>query len=173
MNFFAAQDQARRASRRLVGAYVLATVLIVAGVTSVVGFTLYTFTDLGYTYTVGQFVRNNTAILAATALITALIIVGGSMFKTAVLSSGGGAVDSGYSELIMLLATTTIAAAFLAADLGLAQGNLAFVQGGLGGLDAAPHLPLPQAAQVQQAPAGDQAGQAAHGVGAAAEAEEE
>jgi Zn-dependent protease with chaperone function len=92
VNFFAAQDQARRASRRLVAAYVLATALIVAGVTSVVGFSLYTFTDLGYTYTAAEFARNNTAILAATALITALIIVGGSLFKTAVLSSGGGAV---------------------------------------------------------------------------------
>ncbi len=92
MNFFAAQDQARRVSRRLVAAYVVATALIVAGVTCIVGFSLYSFTDLQYTYTAGQFVQGNAGILGATALITTLIIVGGSMFKTAVLSSGGAAV---------------------------------------------------------------------------------
>ena len=92
MNFFAAQDQARRLSRRLVAAYVLATALIVAGVTGVFGFALYAFTDLGYTYTVSQFSRNNAGILVAAALLTMLFIVGASMFKTARLSSGGGAV---------------------------------------------------------------------------------
>ena len=92
MNFFAAQDQARRLSRRLVVAYVLATALIVAGVTGVVGFALYAFTDLGYTYTVAQFSRNNAGFLVAAALVTTLFIVGASMFKTAKLSSGGGAV---------------------------------------------------------------------------------
>jgi Zn-dependent protease with chaperone function len=92
VNFFAAQDQARKVSRRLVAAYVLATALIVTGVACVVGFALYAFTDLGYSYTAGQFVRNNAAIFVATGLITTLVILGGSMFKTAVLSSGGGAV---------------------------------------------------------------------------------
>ena len=58
MNFFDAQDRARQASRRLVFAYGLATVMIVLGVTAIVGFALYSFTDLGYGYTVGQFVGN-------------------------------------------------------------------------------------------------------------------
>ena len=92
MNFFETQDRARRTTRRLVGAYILATILIVAGVTLIVGFSLYTFTDFQYAYTPRQFVDSNTGILAATALVTALVIVGGSLFKTAVLSAGGGAV---------------------------------------------------------------------------------
>ncbi len=92
MNFFAAQDKARRASRRLVGAYILATALIVAGVTLIVGFALFTFTDAGYGYTPGEFASNNAGILVATALLTTLFILGASMFKTAALSSGGGAV---------------------------------------------------------------------------------
>lgn len=92
MNFFAAQDKARQASRRLVGAYILATALIVGGITFIVGFALFTFTDAGYGYTPGQFASNNSGILVATALLTTLFILGASMFKTAVLSSGGGAV---------------------------------------------------------------------------------
>ena len=92
MNFFAAQDQARRATRRLVAAYVVATVLVVAGVTAIVGFALYSFTDAGYGYVPGDFAKTNSGILAGTAVLTTLFILGASMFKTAVLSSGGGAV---------------------------------------------------------------------------------
>jgi Zn-dependent protease with chaperone function len=92
VNFFAAQDKARQASRRLIAAYIVATILIVAGITAIVGFALYTFTDTGYGYAPGEFVRNNTGILIATALLTTLFILGASMFKTSVLSSGGGAV---------------------------------------------------------------------------------
>ena len=92
MNFFAAQDKARQTSRRLVGAYILATGLIVAGITFIVGFALFAFTDAGYGYTPGQFAINNSGVLVATALLTTLFIIGASMFKTATLSSGGGAV---------------------------------------------------------------------------------
>lgn len=92
MNFFAAQDKARQASRRLVAAYIVATILIVAGITAIVGFALYAFTDAGYQYAPGDFVRNQAGILIATALLTTLFILGASMFKTSVLSSGGGAV---------------------------------------------------------------------------------
>jgi Zn-dependent protease with chaperone function len=92
VNFFAAQDQARRLSRRLVLAYALATALIVAGVTGLVGLSLYSLTDLQYSYTVGQYIENNAALFVVTALATVLVIFGASMFKTAVLSSGGGAV---------------------------------------------------------------------------------
>ena len=94
MNFFAAQDQARRASRRLVLAYIVATVLIVAGVTAITGFALFSFTDSGYGYTAGQFAQANAGILLGVALLTTLFILGASMFKTAALSSGGGAVAS-------------------------------------------------------------------------------
>ena len=41
MNFFDAQDQARRATRRLVVAYIVATAIIVAGVTALAGFALF------------------------------------------------------------------------------------------------------------------------------------
>ena len=86
MNFFAAQDQARKASRRLVLAYIVATVLIVAGVTAIVGFALIGFNSYGY--------RANAGTLAGVALLTTLVIIGASMFKTSVLSSGGGTVAS-------------------------------------------------------------------------------
>ena len=86
MNFFAAQDQARKASQRLVLAYIVATALIVAGVTAIVGFALFGFNSYGY--------RANAGTLAGVALLTTLFIIGASMFKTSVLSSGGGAVAS-------------------------------------------------------------------------------
>ena len=92
MNFFAAQDKARQASRRLVAAYIVATILIVAGVTAIVGFALYSIADGGYEYAPGEYVRANSGILIATALLTTLFILGASLFKTSVLSSGGGAV---------------------------------------------------------------------------------
>jgi Zn-dependent protease with chaperone function len=92
VNFFAAQDKARRASRRLVAAYIVATMLIVAGVTFIVGFALYTFTDAGYGYAPADFARAYPGVLVGTALLTTLFIIGASMFKTAALASGGGAV---------------------------------------------------------------------------------
>ena len=92
MNFFAAQDQARKASRRLILAYIAATVLIVAGVTAIVGFALFSIGNTGYDYTPGGFISANAGILAGTALLTTLFILGASLFKTSVLSSGGGAV---------------------------------------------------------------------------------
>jgi len=97
MNFFDAQDQARRSSRRLVFAYVIATVAIVLGVTAIVGFALFSFSMQEYQLTVGQFLREQAAILAGTGLITTLFIFGSSLYKTSRLSAGGGrvAVDMG------------------------------------------------------------------------------
>ena len=92
MNFFDAQDQARRSSRRLVAAYIVATIAIVAGVTAIVGFALFNFTQAGYGTTIGQFARQHTGILAGTAILTTLFILGSSLFKTAVLAAGGGRV---------------------------------------------------------------------------------
>jgi len=92
VNFFAAQDQARKASRRLVLAYIIATILIVAGVTAIVGFALFTFTEAGYGYTPADFARNNSVLLIGVALLATTFILGASVFKTSVLSSGGGAV---------------------------------------------------------------------------------
>ena len=97
MNFFAAQDQARRSSRRLVVAYIVATILIVFGVTAIVGFAAYSMAPGNYAYPAGQFARDNLGLLGATALVTTLFILGSSLYKTSVLSAGGGrvAVDMG------------------------------------------------------------------------------
>ena len=92
MNFFDAQDQARRASGRLVVAYVVATALIVAGVTAVVGAAMYTTTTESMAYASGDFLRYRAGTLTAVAVLTTLLIVGASLFKTAALSSGGGRV---------------------------------------------------------------------------------
>ena len=81
MNFFAAQDQARRATRWLVVVYLVSTILIVAGVTIVVAFAL---TGFG--------VQPDVSILGIAALATLALIVGSTLFKTAALSGGGGKV---------------------------------------------------------------------------------
>jgi Zn-dependent protease with chaperone function len=81
MNFFDAQDQARRATRWLVIVYVVSTLLIVAGVTTVIAAVLYQ-----------SGIAPTTSVLAITALLTTLVIIGSSVFKTAVLSGGGGKV---------------------------------------------------------------------------------
>lgn len=94
MNFFDAQDQARRASKWLVLVYIVATALIVLGVTLIVGFALYNTTNSAYEWTMGGFLRSQSAILVATAVITTLFIVGASLYKTSVLSAGGGRVAS-------------------------------------------------------------------------------
>ncbi len=93
MNFFAAQDQARKTSRRLVAAYIVATLLIVAGVSAIVSFAVYNFSDAAYgTYSLGDFLNRNWAVPATAAVLTTVFIVGASLFKTAVLSAGGGKV---------------------------------------------------------------------------------
>ena len=92
MNFFAAQDQARSASRRLVLAYIVATILIVTGVTAIVTYAVFSVSQAGYDHTFWSFATHNWAIPVLVALLSTLFILGASMFKTAVLSSGGGAV---------------------------------------------------------------------------------
>ena len=81
MNFFDAQDQAKKASRWLVVVYLLATALIVAGVTLIVAAALY---QGG-----GGF---NTSVLTSTAIVTTVFIVGATLYKIARLSGGGGRV---------------------------------------------------------------------------------
>lgn len=92
MNFFDAQDQARRATRRLVVAYVIATVLIVLGVTMIAAFALFISRTDNLAYGSGGFLAANAGLLAGIALLTTLFILGASLFKTAVLKSGGGRV---------------------------------------------------------------------------------
>ena len=83
MNFFDAQDKARRSTRWLVVVYIISTALIVAGVTLIVGAALYS-SDQGE--------MASGSVLGATAVITTLFILGASMYKTAALSGGGGRV---------------------------------------------------------------------------------
>ena len=97
MNFFDAQDKARRTSRRLVFVYLLVTILIVLGATLVVGVALFNFTEAGYGVSIRTFLELQAPILIGTAVLATLLIVGATAFKTAVLSSGGSrvAVDMG------------------------------------------------------------------------------
>ena len=81
MNFFDAQDSARRATRRLVVAYAVATALIVAGVTAVTALALY-----------ASGAAPDPGILVFVAVLTALVIGGATLYRTASLSAGGGRV---------------------------------------------------------------------------------
>ncbi len=92
MDFFDAQDRARQASRRLVAAYIVATVAIVLGVTAVVGFALYNFSNAGYAHSPLQFMQSQAPVLIGVAVLTTLFILGSSLYKTSVLAAGGGRV---------------------------------------------------------------------------------
>jgi Zn-dependent protease with chaperone function len=92
VNFFAAQDQARRMSRNLILAYLAATLIIVLGVTAVVGLALYGVTETDYGATGADFMSQQAPLLIATALGTTLLILGATAYKTAALSAGGGKV---------------------------------------------------------------------------------
>ncbi len=81
MNFFEAQDRARRATRALVAAYIVATLLIVAGVTAVIAIAVY-----------GNQQQADPGVLVFAALATIVLIVGSTLYKTAQLSAGGGRV---------------------------------------------------------------------------------
>lgn len=92
MNFFEAQDHARRTTRWLVVVYIIATALIVLGVTLIVGFTLFGTSMDGYRYSLTGMLSANPAPLLITAVATTLFIVGASIYKTSILSAGGGRV---------------------------------------------------------------------------------
>ena len=89
MNFFDAQDRARRATRWLIVVYSLTTILIVAGVTAVVGGALYFLGSPG--------LPPDRSVLLVTAVLATLLIVGSTLYRTAALSAGGSrvAVDMG------------------------------------------------------------------------------
>ena len=84
MNFFEHQDKARRATRWLVIVYTISTILIVAGITAVVGAALYTVGEVRGTI--------NPSVLLATAVMSTALILGATLYKTARLSAGGGRV---------------------------------------------------------------------------------
>jgi Zn-dependent protease with chaperone function len=92
LNFFDAQDRARKATRWLVVVYFAATALIVLGVTAVVGLALFGTSLDGRQYSPGEILAANPVPLLATAALTTLFIFGASIYKTMVLSAGGGQV---------------------------------------------------------------------------------
>ncbi len=94
MNFFDAQDRARRTTRRLIAAYIVATVIIVLGVTAVVAVAIQGFSVSSTAYGTNNLVGERLPILVGTAVITTLFILGASLFKTSLLSTGGGRVAS-------------------------------------------------------------------------------
>jgi len=83
VNFFDAQDKAKRATRWLVVVYLFSTALIVAGITAIVGAVLISSDQ-------GDMV--NPSVLAATAVLSTLFILGATLYKTSILSGGGGRV---------------------------------------------------------------------------------
>jgi Zn-dependent protease with chaperone function len=84
VNFFDAQDRARRATRWLVVVYIVATILIVLGVTAIVTAALFMG---GETNTIPP-----ASLIVGTATLATLLIVGATLYKTARLSAGGGRV---------------------------------------------------------------------------------
>ncbi len=97
MNFFDAQDNARKATRWLVIVYSVATLLIVTGVTFVVYFAL----NVASTTTTGPTMGDPTALLVGTALVTATVILGATLVKTASLSSGGAKVATAMGGVLV------------------------------------------------------------------------
>ncbi|MBT8093117.1 MAG: M48 family metallopeptidase [Gammaproteobacteria bacterium] len=101
MNFFDAQDRARRTTRRLIAAYIVATVVIVLGVTAVVGVALQGFSASSDVYGTGNLIGDRLPILVGTAALTTLFILGASLFKTSMLAAGGGRVASGMGGILV------------------------------------------------------------------------
>jgi len=91
LNFFDAQDQARRSSRRLVILYLLATAAIVAAVSLVVGFAH----SLTYSYSGANYATQTAfdpGVVGVAAVITLLVIGVATLVKTTQLRAGGGRV---------------------------------------------------------------------------------
>ena len=91
MNFFDAQDQARRATRRFVILYILATIGIAVSVSLVIGFA-FSFSDSAPVEDVGAYVSRNIEIFLGAAVFTLLVIGIATLVKTMQLRAGGGRV---------------------------------------------------------------------------------
>jgi Zn-dependent protease with chaperone function len=89
LNFFAAQDQARRSTRRFVILYLLATAGIALSVSLVIGFA-FSFSEP--VDDVGAYMSRNIEIFVAAAVITLLVIGIATLVKTTQLRAGGGRV---------------------------------------------------------------------------------
>ncbi len=94
MNFFARQDEARRASRRLVVLFGLAVLAVVAAVDFVV-FMLMRQAEartLGYVPPLTDWLAAHPRMVVGTTLVVLAIISIASFYKTMVLGGGGGVV---------------------------------------------------------------------------------
>src|SRR5688500_7090650 len=94
MNFFARQDEARRASRRLVVLFGLAVLAVVAAVDFVV-FMLMRQAEvrsLGYVPPLTDWLAAHPRLVVGTSLVGLAIISIASFYKTMVLGGGGGVV---------------------------------------------------------------------------------
>jgi Zn-dependent protease with chaperone function/uncharacterized tellurite resistance protein B-like protein len=92
LNFFDAQDNARRVTRRLVLAYLLATVIIVGGLALVVGLALWSTTYPATPLSVDTILQQQGGAMLVTALLSTALIVGSTLYKTTILGFGGGRV---------------------------------------------------------------------------------
>jgi Zn-dependent protease with chaperone function len=94
VNFFDAQEKALRSTRWLVVVYVIATILIVVGVTLVIGAAMYLLDDASNYVSVYDYLGNYSGPFIGVAVVTAVFILGATVFKASMLSSGGGRVAS-------------------------------------------------------------------------------
>jgi Zn-dependent protease with chaperone function len=94
MNFFKRQDEARRASRRLVVLFSLAVLAVVAAV-DVVVFMLMRQGEAhahGYMPPLGEWLATHPRMVVGTSLAVLAVILVASFYKTLVLGGGGGVV---------------------------------------------------------------------------------
>jgi Zn-dependent protease with chaperone function len=94
MNFFKRQDEARRASRRLVFLFGLAVIAVVTAV-DVVVFVLMQQSEArthGYMQPFGEWLATHPQMVVGTTLVVLAVITIASFYKTMVLGGGGGVV---------------------------------------------------------------------------------
>jgi hypothetical protein len=94
MNFFKRQDEARRASRRLVVLFGLAVLAVVASVDFVVFLLMRQgeARSLGYLPPLGDWLATHPRMVIGTTLAVLAVITLASFYKTMVLGGGGGVV---------------------------------------------------------------------------------
>ena len=96
MDFFARQEQSRRTSRALVGAFVLAFIIVAVATTVVVaaGMRLYTENNALFlgTENWGQWLDGHGGLVVGLALGTFGLMVAASLFRAVTLARGGGQV---------------------------------------------------------------------------------
>ena len=107
MNFFEAQHQARKQSKRLVLLFVLAVLAIVAAIDLVVVAALLANNeDAAAGLTLGESLRQHTGLLLVVSLAVAGVIGLASLFKVGTLRSGGAVVAQSLGGTLVSAETT-------------------------------------------------------------------